>query len=47
MYSDLLNFHVPSFINISPKGGKVLEAGNNMKEPGIIEIVVVQGWNES
>lgn len=52
MYSDLLNCHVPSFINISPKGGKVLEAGNNMKEivtncNNLIEIVLVQDSNES
>lgn len=46
MYSDLLNCHVPSFINLSPKGGKVLEVGNNMIEPGIIEIVLVQGSND-
>ena len=32
---------MPTVINISPKGGKVLEPENNMKEPGITEIVLV------
>ena len=37
---------MPSFITASPKGSKVLEVGNNKKEPGLIQTVLVQGSND-